>query len=115
MTRGNGGAGGAAAHWTEDKWMKLLCCIALDLIGFFSFLVPGLGEGSDLAWGPISAYCLYRLFPNQPMMAVVNFAEETLPFLDFLPTACIAWYIQHGRDAPQQQQQQQQVRSAKQQ
>ncbi len=70
----------------------------LDAIGFFSFLVPGVGEGTDVAWGPISAYCLYKLFPNQPMMAVLNFAEETLPFIDFVPTATIAWYIQHGRD-----------------
>jgi uncharacterized membrane protein YfbV (UPF0208 family) len=47
-------------------------------------------------WGPISAYLLYKLFPNQRMLALVNFAEETLPFLDFIPTHCIAWWLTFG-------------------
>jgi hypothetical protein len=85
------------AGFVNDVWLKLLCCLMLDMVGFFSFLLPALGELSDLAWGPISAFLLYRLFPNMPMMAVVNLAEETLPFLDFVPTATIAWWLQHGR------------------
>jgi hypothetical protein len=85
------------AGFVSDVWLKLLCCLTLDVIGFFSFLLPALGEVSDVAWGPISAFLLYRLFPNMPMMAVLNLAEETLPFLDFVPTATIAWWLQHGR------------------
>jgi hypothetical protein len=67
--------------FVTDVWLKLLCCLMLDAVGFFSFLLPALGELSDVAWGPISAFLLYRLFPNMPMMAIVNLAEETLPFL----------------------------------
>jgi hypothetical protein len=83
--------------WLDDKWLKLAVCIVLDMIGCLSYLIPGLGETSDVAWGPISAFLLHKMFPGQSVLVLLAFAEETLPFLDFIPTHSIAWWLVHGK------------------
>ncbi len=75
------------------KSPSLMFCIAMDLIGMSTFLLPGLGEYGDILWAPISAIIFFRSFGGRKGLlgGIFNFIEEALPFLDFIPTFTIAW------------------------
>lgn len=77
----------------EPDISKLLLCIAIDVIGTSSELVPILGELTDVAWAPIAALTLKNIFGSNVIFAL-EFAEEILPFTDILPLATICWVIQ---------------------
>jgi len=74
--------------------IKFLLCLVIDIIGSSSYLLPVLGEGTDVAWAPLEAYLLQRLFGSTAISAF-GFIEEALPGLDFIPTACIAFLIEN--------------------
>lgn len=80
-----------------SKKPSLLFCIIMDLIGMASFLIPALGEWSDVVWAPFSAYIFYQTFGGLGGMlgGAFSFLEEILPFTDIIPTFTIAWYIQN--------------------
>ena len=80
-----------------SKKPSLLFCIAMDLIGMASFLIPALGEWSDVVWAPFSAYIFYQTFGGLGCMlgGAFSFLEEIFPFTDIVPTFKIAWYIQN--------------------
>jgi hypothetical protein len=40
----------------------LTVCIVMDLIGCASYLIPFLGEFSDIIWAPLSGFVFYFLF-----------------------------------------------------
>jgi hypothetical protein len=67
---------------------KLVICIAIDVIGSASELVPVLGEVSDVIYAPIAATILRNLYSSN-IVFVLEFAEEILPFTDILPLATI--------------------------
>jgi len=71
--------------------LKLLACILVDIIGFSSYLLPGVGEVGDVAWAPLQAGFLMFMFSGQLRVAALGFLEEILPGLDFVPTASMAW------------------------
>mmetsp|Transcript_9646 Transcript_9646/g.20152 ORF Transcript_9646/g.20152 Transcript_9646/m.20152 type:complete len:100 (+) Transcript_9646:3-302(+) len=73
--------------------MKLLACLGLDFCGNASYLIPGLGEGFDLAYAPAQAVALQMLF-NSKFITVFGLAEEILPFTDIVPTATLAWILE---------------------
>lgn len=72
----------------------LIFCLIMDLIGSASYFVPGMGEWLDIVWAPISAYIFYRSFGGKTgaIGSIINFTEEILPFLDFIPTFTIAYF-----------------------
>ncbi len=76
---------------------SLLLCILMDVIGYASFALPGLGEFSDVVWAPLSAYIFFKTFGGWKgaFGGVFNFAEEILPFTDFIPTFSIMWAWQY--------------------
>jgi hypothetical protein len=76
---------------------SLLLCIIMDVIGYASFALPGLGELSDVIWAPISAFVFYKTFGGTKgaFGAIFNFAEEILPFTDFIPSFTIMWIWQY--------------------
>ncbi len=84
-----------AALFTKKP--SLLLCIIMDLIGMASFLIPALGEWSDLVWAPLSAYIFYQTFGGLggAIGGGISFLEELIPFSDVIPTFTIAWYIQN--------------------
>ena len=95
-----GAASSAASSLTEklaqvptEQWLKLLICIALDLAGDATFLLPGLGELGDVAYAPVEAFAL-RFFFGGLGLPLLGFIEEALPFTDALPTATAAWVLQ---------------------
>ena len=78
--------------------LKLLACVFVDALGFSTFLLPGLGEGFDLAWAPIQAWFLYFMFGGLQITAI-GFFEEIFPGTDFVPSATLAW-VSENIDAP---------------
>jgi hypothetical protein len=74
---------------------NIALCILLDLIGMASYLIPALGEFSDVIWAPISGFLFYKLFGGRFGMigGVLNFLEEIIPFTDIIPSFTIAWFI----------------------
>jgi hypothetical protein len=80
-----------------SKKPSLLFCILMDLIGMASFVLPALGEWSDMVWAPISAYIFYKMFGGIGGLigGGISFLEELIPFTDIIPTFTIAWYLQN--------------------
>lgn len=74
---------------------SLLLCLLLDAVGYFSYAVPALGEFSDLIWAPISGLLFYQLFGGWKgaLGGMFSFAEEILPFTDFIPSFTIGWVL----------------------
>ncbi len=66
----------------------------MDLLGSATFLLPGLGEWFDILWAPVSAMLFFNSFGGKVgrIGSIINFAEEILPFTDFIPTFTIAYF-----------------------
>ena len=74
-----------------EKRTKLVIAIGIDLFGYFSYLIPGIAEFSDVFFAPVSAILVYVLFNKKLKWAGLTFFEEILPFTDVIPSATIAW------------------------
>jgi len=74
---------------------NIFLCIVLDLAGMANYLIPALGEVTDLVWAPVSAMIFYALFGGRigKLGGVLNFLEEIIPFTDIIPSFTIAWFI----------------------
>lgn len=86
----------------REKWAKLLISIAVDVVGWSSFVLPGVGEVEDVVWAPVSAAMVQALYGNR-LLTGIDFVKEALPFTDVLPTATVGWAIQYtplGRFVP---------------
>jgi len=72
----------------------LAFCLIMDLLGSATFLLPGLGEWFDILWAPVSATLFFYSFGGKVgrIGSIINFAEEILPFTDFIPTFTIAYF-----------------------
>ncbi len=70
---------------------KLLICLAIDVIGSSSEVIPFLGEITDVIYAPIAATILRNLYGSNILFGL-EFVEEILPFTDVLPLATI-WYV----------------------
>lgn len=70
-------------------------CIALDIIGMASYIIPALGELADTVWAPISGLIFFALFGGRfgAIGGILNFLEEIIPFTDIIPSFTIAWFI----------------------
>jgi len=70
----------------------------MDLIGYATYAIPGLGEFADVIWAPISGLIFYRTFGGWKgaFGGVFNFAEELLPGTDFIPSFTIMWIFQYA-------------------
>jgi hypothetical protein len=78
------------------KQPSLVFCILMDLIGYASFSIPFIGELGDILWAPISGLIFYKTFGGWKgtIGGMFNFAEEILPFTDFIPTFTLTWIWQ---------------------
>mmetsp|Transcript_67174 Transcript_67174/g.144922 ORF Transcript_67174/g.144922 Transcript_67174/m.144922 type:complete len:390 (-) Transcript_67174:87-1256(-) len=85
-------ATGFARACTAGQIAKLLACLGLDMMGSATYLLPGIGEGADLAFAPAQAMALKLMFKSN-FIAFCGFSEEILPFTDFIPMATIAWVL----------------------
>lgn len=76
-----------------NKYGKLFLGILFDAIGYVSFLIPGIGEFSDIIWAPLSGWLMTKLYKGKSgkIGGVITFFEEALPGLDIIPTFTLMW------------------------
>ena len=74
---------------------SLYACLILDAIGCLSYVIPFLGEFSDVVWAPVSAIIFYFMFGRRlgVIGGIAEFLEEISPGLDFIPTFTIGWWL----------------------
>ncbi len=72
---------------------KLMLSLFFDAIGMVSFVIPGIGEFSDVIWAPLSYWIMTKMYPGKTgqVSGVINFIEEAVPGLDFVPTFTLTW------------------------
>ena len=77
----------------EKRIKYLLLGILFDAIGMVSFVLPGIGEFSDIIWAPVAGWLMTRMYKGRvgQVAGVVTFLEELLPGLDFIPSFTIMW------------------------
>ena len=88
----------------QKKHKLLLLSLLFDGIGMLSFVVPGIGELSDVVWAPIGAILMLKMYPGTAgkIGSIIEFIEEIGIFgTDILPTFTLLWfyefYIKKGR------------------
>ncbi len=81
-----------------EKQTKLMIAIGIDLLGYLSYIIPGMMEIADVAIAPISAILVYIFFNKKLKWAGFTFFEEILPFTDVIPSATIAWHDMYVRN-----------------
>jgi hypothetical protein len=82
----------------SKKYQLLLLSMLFDGIGMLSFIIPGIGEFSDVIWAPVSVYFIYKMFKGTAgkIAGVVSFLEEIGIFgTDFLPTFTLTWVYKY--------------------
>jgi len=81
----------------NDKKSKKIYAIAIDFIGYLSYVIPGLAEISDIFWAPVAAVLVFILYKFKPKLAFLGalgiLIEEFVPFFDFIPTAFLLWLL----------------------
>ncbi|MDE0536273.1 hypothetical protein [Tenacibaculum sp. L6] len=77
----------------EKKYQKLALSLLFDAIGYVSYLIPGVGELSDIVWAPASAYLMTKMYKGNKgkIAGAITFIEEAMPGLDVVPTFTLMW------------------------
>jgi hypothetical protein len=80
------------------KYKLLLLSFVFDGIGMLSFVIPFMGEFSDVIWAPLSAFLIYKMYKGTAgkTAGVISFVEEAGIFgTDFLPTFTLTWIYKY--------------------
>ncbi|GAA4269632.1 hypothetical protein [Hyunsoonleella aestuarii] len=85
-----------------NKYKILALGLLFDTIGYISFIIPGIGEFSDIVWAPLSGWIMTKLYKGKPgnIAGVISFIEEVMPGLDVIPTFTLMWlytYVFSGK------------------
>jgi len=77
-----------------NKYTKLFLSLLFDAVGMLSFVIPGIGEFSDVIWAPISGWLMTQLYKGKigRTAGVITFVEELMPGIDIIPTFTITWF-----------------------
>ncbi|MGO4910870.1 MULTISPECIES: hypothetical protein [unclassified Leeuwenhoekiella] len=67
--------------------------IFFDAVGMLSMAIPVVGPFLDLAWAPVAAKQMQKMYPgrNGKFASVLVFIEELLPFTDIIPSFTLMW------------------------
>ena len=82
----------------HKKYKLLLLSILFDSLGMLSFIIPVVGEFSDVIWAPLSAFLIYKMYEGVEgkIGSLVSFVEEVGIFgTDFLPTFTLTWIYKY--------------------
>ncbi len=76
-----------------NKYLKLLLSLLLDAMGYVSFVIPFVGEFSDIIWAPLSGFIMTKLYKGKTgkIAGIISFVEEAFPFTDIVPTFTLMW------------------------
>ncbi len=77
----------------KNKYTLLFLSVLFDIIGMLSFVLPGVGEFSDIIWAPLASYLIYKMYQGTAgkIGGLVTFVDEILPGLDVIPTFTLLW------------------------
>ena len=77
----------------NKKYQLLLLGLLFDGIGLISFMLPGIGEFTDLIWAPIAGWLMTRMYKGNPgkIAGLIAFIEEIVPGLDIIPSFTLMW------------------------
>jgi hypothetical protein len=77
----------------KQKINKLLLGLFFDAIGMISFVIPGIGEFSDVVWAPLAGFLMTKMYKGRVGIAagILTFVEEIIPFTDVIPSFTITW------------------------
>lgn len=77
----------------KNKYTLLLAGVIFDLIGMLSFIIPGVGEFSDVIWAPLASFLIYKMYKGTEgkIGGLVTFVDEIMPGLDVIPTFTLMW------------------------
>lgn len=77
----------------DPKYKNLFLGLLFDAIGMLSFVIPFIGDFSDIIWAPIAAWLMTRMYKGRTGQAAgaVTFIEEIVPGLDIIPMFTIMW------------------------
>lgn len=79
------------------QWGKLMVSLVIDALGSASYLVPFVGEFTDLAWAPVQTVLIMALYnETSPGLKYISFVEELLPLTDIVPSATIGWLLEYA-------------------
>lgn len=84
-----------------DMVGELLGSVLIDVMGLVSYVIPGVGEFSDIATAPITVYWILEMLTDvdnvsedsfeAQAFAVFGGLEELAPVIDIIPSATMAW------------------------
>lgn len=77
----------------NKKYKQLFMGLLFDGIGMLSFVIPFVGEFSDIVWAPLSGYLMTRMYKGKVGQAagVFTFIEEIIPGFDLIPSFTLMW------------------------
>ena len=77
----------------NKKYKQLLMGLLFDGIGMLSFVIPFVGEFSDIVWAPLSAWLMTRMYKGKVGQAagIFTFVEEIIPGFDIIPSFTLMW------------------------
>ncbi len=77
----------------KNKYTLLIAGVFFDLVGMLSFVIPGIGEFSDVIWAPLASFIIYKMYKGTEgkIGGLVTFVDEILPGLDVIPTFTLMW------------------------
>lgn len=82
---------------TKNKYTLLFISLLFDGIGMLSFVIPLIGEFSDIIWAPLSAYLMIRMYKGVEgkVAGFITLVEEILPGIDVIPTFTLMWIYKY--------------------
>ena len=77
----------------NKKYKQLLMGLLFDGIGMLSFVIPFVGEFSDIVWAPLSGWLMTRMYKGKVGKAagIFTFVEEIIPGFDIIPSFTLMW------------------------
>ncbi len=77
----------------DNKYRNLFLGLLFDAVGMLSFVIPGIGEFSDVIWAPLAGWLMTRLYKGRVGQAagLIAFTEELVPGMDVIPTFTLTW------------------------
>jgi hypothetical protein len=56
---------GTIKAFEKNRNALLPICLLMDVIGIFTYAIPGIGEAADIVWAPISGLVYYFVFKGK--------------------------------------------------
>lgn len=82
----------------SKKYKLLLASLLFDSIGMLSFVIPFIGEFTDVFWAPVSAFILLKMYKGTEgkVAGVISFIEEIgILGTDIVPTFTLTWIYKY--------------------